>query len=87
MTGMAVVGVMIASAGWSPAHGGWFDWFHHDYQPKNVFAFPERLSLNLRRVAVLPLVPGKDNGVMTAGCEELGPVLRDELTKVSGLKW
>lgn len=82
LTGLAAAGVVVGSAGWFPAHGGLFSGFGHDYQPRNVFTYPERLSLNLRRVALLPLTSDQDGAVLAAGCEALGPVLRNELIKV-----
>ena len=51
------------------------------YRPDNVFAYPAKLSLDIRRVAVLPLATGSDSADLTDGCGALGPVLTEELDK------
>lgn len=53
----------------------------HDYRPDNVFAYPAKLSLDVRRVAVLPLAAGASGGDLPEGCEALGPVLLEQLVK------
>src|SRR5579863_3360014 len=53
----------------------------HDYQPDNVFAYPAKLSLDLRRVAVLPLAVGARGNDLPEGCDALGPVLTEQLVK------
>lgn len=52
-----------------------------DYRPNNVFAYPAKLSLDFRRVAVLPLAAGVDSSDLADGCNALAPILRDELIK------
>lgn len=53
----------------------------HDCRPDNVFAYPAKLSLDMRRVAVLPLAAGASGGDLPEGCKALGPVLLEQLVK------
>jgi hypothetical protein len=55
--------------------------FQRDYRPDNVFAYPSKLSLDFRRVAVLPLAAAADAGDLAAGCDALTPVLGEQLLK------
>ena len=50
-------------------------------QPENVFAYPAKLSLDLRRVAVLPLAPCSAASDLSEGCAALDPVLFEQLVK------
>lgn len=47
----------------------------------NVFAYPPKLSLDLRRVAVLPVSTGSAANDQVEGCATLGPVLLEQLIK------
>jgi len=51
------------------------------YRPDNTFAYPPKLSLNLQRVALLPLAAENANGELADGCAALSPVLREQLVK------
>lgn len=53
-----------------------------EYQPENTFAYPPTLSLNLQRVAVLPLACEELRADLPGGCEALNPVLLAELAKL-----
>ena len=55
--------------------------FRRDFRPDNVFVYPPRLSLDFRRVAVLPIAPASASGDLPAGCEALAPVLLEQITK------
>lgn len=52
-----------------------------DLRPDNVFAYPPKLSQNLQRVALLPLTAESQAADLPEGCENLQPVLLDELTR------
>ena len=51
------------------------------YQPQNVFTEGTALPKNVRRVVVLPLVCDESDCTLTAGREELEPILVRELIK------
>ena len=51
------------------------------YQPKNVYLGMAALPVNIRRVAVLPLVCDDNNFDLAEGRDTLGPVLCSELIK------
>jgi len=53
-----------------------------EYQPDNIFAYPDYLPLNLQRVAVLPLACDEPRANLPEGCEALNPVLLNELAKL-----
>lgn len=55
--------------------------FRRDFRPDNVFVYPPRLSLDFRRVAVLPIAPASASGDLPAGSEALAPVLLEQITK------
>ena len=55
--------------------------FRRDFRPDNVFVYPPRLSLDFRRVAVLPLAAAADTGDLPAGCAALTPGLWEQLVK------
>jgi len=55
--------------------------FRRDYRPDNVFAYPAKLSLDFRRVAVLPLAAGSASSDLSEGCAALTPVLFEQLVK------
>jgi hypothetical protein len=59
----------------SPPHTG------RDPRPDNVFAYPAKLSLDLRRVAVLPLAAESSGSGLPEGCAALTPVLWEQLIK------
>ena len=49
------------------------------YRPDNTFVYPPKLSLNLQRVAVLPLAAEGAAGELADGCAALTPVLWEQL--------
>lgn len=51
------------------------------YRPDNVFVYPPKLSMNLQRVAVLPLAAETAANNLPEGCAALTPVLWDQLVK------
>ena len=54
---------------------------HSHRHADNVFVYPPKLSLDLRRVAVLPLAAESTGGDLPDGCAALTPVLREQLVK------
>ena len=76
LAGLLAVSRVVASAEDTSAGAA-----SHHYQPDNVFAYPAKLSLDLRRVAVLPLAVGAAGNDLPEGCEALGPVLTEQLIK------
>lgn len=48
-------------------------------QPANVFAFPPKLSLDMRRVAVLPMAAASQGSDLPEGCAALGSILLEQL--------
>ncbi|MGA2246205.1 MAG: hypothetical protein ABSH48_14505 [Verrucomicrobiota bacterium] len=59
----------------------WLGVFHRDYRPNNVFAYPAKLSLDFRRVAVLPIAASSSDGDLSDGCRALAPILFEQLVK------
>ena len=55
--------------------------FRRDYRPDNIFAYPTKLSLDFRRVAVLPLAAGSGGDDLSEGCRALAPILFEQLIK------
>ena len=55
--------------------------FQKDFKPDNVFVYPPKLSLDFRRVVVLPLATASVDGDLADGCEALTPVLWEQLVK------
>ena len=53
-----------------------------EYRPANTFSYPATLSLNLQRVAVLPLGCEEPRADLPEGCDALNPVLLAELAKL-----
>ena len=51
------------------------------YRPDNTFAYPPKLSLNIQRVAVLPIAAESADNSLPEGCAAMTPVLWDQLTK------
>lgn len=51
------------------------------YRPDNTFVYPPKLSLNLQRVAVLPITPETTGNNLPEGCEAMTPILWDQLVK------
>jgi hypothetical protein len=51
------------------------------YRPDNTFVYPPKLSLNLQRVAVLPIAAESSGDNLPEGCAALTPVLWDQLIK------
>ena len=51
------------------------------FRPDNVFVYPTKLSLNLQRVAVLPIAAETTGRDLPQGCETLTPVLWEQLVK------
>jgi hypothetical protein len=58
-----------------------FGIFRRDFRPDNVFVYPAKLSLDLRRVAVLPLAAGPGEADLADGCVALTPVLLEQMIK------
>jgi hypothetical protein len=56
--------------------------YQRDFRPDNVFVYPPKLSLNLQRVAILPLATASQAGDLPEGCEALAPVLWEQLVKL-----
>ena len=54
---------------------------HVQRSAENVFVYPPKLSLDLRRVAVMPLAAENYNGDLPDGCAALTPVLWEQLIK------
>lgn len=78
LTGLFALSGVLASCQSAPPHVGLF---RPDYRPDNVYAYPAKLSLNLQRVAVLPMAAESPNGDLPEGCTALTPVLWDQLVK------
>ena len=78
LTGLFALSGVLASCQSAPLHLGLF---RRDYQPDNVYAYPAKLSLNLQRVAVLPVAAESPDGDLPEGCAALTPVLWDQLVK------
>jgi hypothetical protein len=74
---IAICGVLV-SCQTAPVHT---TVFRREFRPDNVFVYPPRLSLDFRRVAVLPLAPASVSGNLPEGCEALTPVLWEQLVK------
>jgi hypothetical protein len=55
--------------------------FRRDFRPDNVFVYPTKLSLDFRRVAVLPIAPAADGHDLPEGCEALNSVLWEQIVK------
>ena len=75
----ALSGVLASCQSVAPQVG---DMFRPDYRPDNVFAYPAKLSLNLQRVAVLPLAAETTGSDLPEGCQALTPVLWEQLIKM-----
>ena len=56
-------------------------WLQRSYRPDNVFVYPPKLSLNLQRVAVLPIATETTGSDLPEGCAVLTPVLWEQLVK------
>ena len=54
-----------------------------EHRPANTFAYPATLSLNLQRVAVLPLTCEEPRAALPDGCDALNPVVLSELAKLN----
>src|SRR5580692_8393931 len=78
LAGFFALGGMLAGSQAAPPHAGIF---RREYRPDNVFACPAKLSLGLRRVAVLPLAGETAGRDLPEGCAALAPVLWEELVK------
>lgn len=78
LAGLFALSGVMASAQDAPAQ---VEVSSHDCRPDNVFAYPAKLSLDLRRVAVLPLAAETASGDLSEGCTALGPVLLEQLVK------
>jgi hypothetical protein len=77
LAGMFALSAVLAGADDTSSNGVG----RHEYRPDNVFAYPAKLSLDLRRVAVLPLTIGAAGNDLPEGCDALGPVLVEQLIK------
>ena len=74
LAGLFTVGGILTTTQAAPPQGG-------NFKPDNVFAYPAKLSLDLRRVAVLPLAFANDHGDLPEGCSALSPVLLEQIVK------
>lgn len=75
---VAVSAVILGCQAAPPVHTSVF---RHDFKPDNVFVYPPKLTLDFRRVAVLPLAPANEMNDLPAGCEALAPVLFEQIVK------
>jgi hypothetical protein len=78
LAGLFALGGLLAGSQAAPPHASIL---RRGYQPDNVFAYPAKLSLDLRRVAVLPLAAETAGRDLPAGCAALAPVLWEQLIK------
>jgi len=76
--GLAVLTLALAGCQSAPLH---ISLLQRNYHPDNVFAYPPKLSLNLQRVAVLPIAAESSENDLPAGCETLTPILWEQLVK------
>ena len=76
--GLLALGAAIAGCQSAPPHASLLQ---RVYRPDNVFVYPPKLSLNLQRVAVLPVAAENLNGELSDGCAALSPVLWEQLVK------
>jgi hypothetical protein len=77
--GLMALGVAMTGCQNAPFHVALLQ---QSYRPDNKFVYPPKLSLNLQRVAVLPMAAetsSSDN--LPEGCAALTPVLWDQLIK------
>lgn len=49
------------------------------YRPDNVFAYSAKLSIGIRRLAVLPVATAVQGGDLPEGCAALNPILLEQL--------
>jgi len=75
--GLCAFCTAIAGCQSAPPHAGLL----HSDRAENVFAYPPKLSLDLRRVALLPLAAEAAGGDLPDGCAALAPVLQEQLIK------
>jgi hypothetical protein len=52
-----------------------------DVPPQNVYAQPPKLLASLQRVALLPIASASQAENLPDGCDEMTPVLRDEIVR------
>jgi hypothetical protein len=78
LTGLSALGGALVICQAAPLH---ISLFRHEFHPDNVFAYPARLSLDFRRVAVMPLAAAAAGSDLADGCGILAPVLFDRLVK------
>jgi len=76
--GLMALSVAMAGCQNAPFHVGLLQ---RSYQPDNTFAYPPKLSLNVQRVAVLPIAAETAGDNLPEGCAALAPVLWDQLVK------
>src|ERR1039458_2541993 len=62
----------------APPHASLFE---QNFRPDNIFVYPPKLSLNLQRVAVLPIATETAGSDLPEGCQTLTPVLWEQLVK------
>ena len=75
LVGLMALGAAIEGCQSAPLHTRSND------RPDNVFVYPPKLSLNLQRVAVLPLAAETTVGDLPEGCAALASVLSEQLIK------
>ena len=76
--GLIALSGVLASCETAPVHT---TVFRRDFRPDNVFVYPPKLSLDFRRVAVLPIAPADNDHDLPEGCDALNPVLWDQIIK------
>jgi hypothetical protein len=76
--GLFALGGILAAAQAAPPKA---DALGRDYRPDNVFAYPAKLSLDLRRIAVLPLAAEASGNDLAEGCTALTPAVWEQLVK------
>jgi len=77
--GLIALGGVLVSCQTAPLHT---TVFRRDFRPDNVFVYPAKLSLDFRRVAVLPIAPAANDHDLPEGCEALNPVLWEQIVKI-----
>ncbi|HEV2693988.1 MAG TPA: hypothetical protein VG347_13925 [Verrucomicrobiae bacterium] len=75
---LIALGAVVAGCQTAPLHT---TVFRRDFRPDNVFVYPNKLSLDFRRVAILPIAPAAGDHDLPEGCEALDPVLWEQIVK------
>ena len=78
LVGLFALGGILAAGQAAPPNDGVLG---REYRPDNVFAYPAKFSLELRRIAVLPLAVESSDNNLAEGCHALSPVIWEQLVK------